>query len=111
MREEKEKIMKVTKKEKAMTQEQMMTVKLSSCGNPDFRQNPNEPLFGCPKEVYVEVATLKGASLICLKYIDSWELGGGNWDGGQVYEGNKQIARVSYNGRVWDLNDKEILIN
>ncbi len=88
-----------------------LTVKLSSCGNPDFQQNPNEPLYGCPTKVYAEVATLEGASLICLKYIAGWELGGGNWDGGQVYKGNKQIARVSYNGRVWDLNDKEIFIN
>ncbi len=103
--------MNLAKKESVIAQEQMMIVKLSSCGNPDFRQNPNEPLFGCPDEVYVEVATLKGASLICLKYISGWELGGGNWSGGQVYNGDIMVAQISYNGRAWDLNDKEILIN
>lgn len=99
--------MKLTKKEKEITHEQM-SVKLSSCGNPDLQQNPNDSLS---PEVHFQVATLKGASLMCVIYIARWSLGGGNWSGGQVYIGNKQIARVSYNGRVWDLNDKEIFIN
>jgi len=86
----------------------MMKVKLSSCGNPDFRQNPDEPLYGCPEEVYMETATFEGASVICMKYINALELGGGNWSGGQVYKDGKQIARVSYNGRVWDMSDEEI---
>ncbi len=103
--------MKLTRKEKAMAQEQVMTVKLSSCGNPDLRQNPDESLFGCPEEISISVATLKGASELCLKYIANWELGGGNWSGGQVFFGKAQIASISYNGRIWDLNDKEILIN
>lgn len=83
----------------------MITVKLSSCGNPDHGQNPNDSLS---PEVSIEVATLKGASEICLKYIANWNLGGSNWAGGQVYEDGKQVARVSYNGRVWDMNDEEI---
>lgn len=86
----------------------MLKVKLSSCGNPDFRQDPDKPLYGCPDEAYFEVATFKGASLMCLKYIERWELGGGNWDGGQIYDDNKQIALVSYNGRVWDMKGREI---
>lgn len=91
-----------------LKEEGMLKVKLSSCGNPDFRQDPDKPLYGCPDEVCVEVATFKGASIMCLKYIDEFELGGGNWDGGQIYDGNKQIASVSYNGRVWDMHGKEI---
>jgi|GEM_PF-1008240 len=85
--------------------EKMMTVKLSSCGNPDHGQNPNDSLS---PTVSCEVATFKGASLICTKYIANWNLGGGNWAGGQVYEDGKQVARISYNGRVWDMNDEEI---
>ncbi|MBA7666269.1 hypothetical protein ES703_74348 [subsurface metagenome] len=88
-----------------MKNEKMMTVKLSSCGNPDLRQNPNDSLS---PEASIEVATLKGASEICLKYIANWNLGGGNWAGGQVHEDGKQVARVSYNGRVWDMDDEEI---
>ena len=45
---------------------------------------------------------------MCLNYINVFELGGGNWDGGQIYDGNKQIALVSYNGRVWDMGGLEI---
>ena len=98
----------LTRSEKEVTNEQMMTVKLSSCGNPDFRQNPNDCLS---PPVHIQVATLEGASLICMKYIASWNLGGGNWSGGQVYFGNAQIASVGYNGRIWDLDDKEIVVN
>lgn len=28
----------------------MYTVVLSSCGNPDFNQNPYEPVYGVPNE-------------------------------------------------------------
>jgi len=83
----------------------MMTVKLSSCGNPDHRQNPNDSLS---PEICASVATLEEASERCEAYIAEWNLGGGNWSGGQVYDGKKQIARISYNGRIWDMNDKEI---
>ena len=95
------------KEKEAIIQESMMTVKLSSCGNPDLQQNPNDSLS--PKVIF-QIATLKGASLICMKYIASWNLGGGNWSGGQIYKGKKQIASVSYNGRIWDLKDKEIFV-
>jgi len=85
--------------------EKMMTVKLSSCGNPDHGQNPTDSLS---PTVFCEVATFKGASLICTKYIANWNLGGGNWAGGQIHKDGKQVARVSYNGRIWDMNDEEI---
>jgi hypothetical protein len=85
-----------------------MTVRLSSCGNPDLMQNPNDSLS---PTIIFEVATLEGASRICMRYIANMNLGGGNWSGGQVYKGNKQIARVSYNGRIWDMDDKELVVN
>jgi hypothetical protein len=81
----------------------MMTVKLSSCGNPDFGQYA--PLS--PTKL-LTIATLKDATRVCLIYINAWNLGGGNWDGGQIYEGKKQIASISYNGRIWDMDNKEI---
>ena len=88
-------------------QEQEMTVKLSSCGNPDFMQIPNDSLS---PTIIFEVATLKGARELCMRYINNLNLGGGNWSGGQIYKGKKQIAKVSYNGRVWDMDDEEITI-
>lgn len=81
----------------------MYTVKLSSCGNPDHGQFA--PLSDTK---LIRVATLEEASEKCLAYIAYWNLGGGNWSGGQVYDAKKQIAQISYNDRIWDMDDKEI---
>lgn len=74
------------------------TVTLKSAGNPDYGQNPDEPIS---PEQQVEVYYLEEASRVCRKYIEEWNLGGGNWIGGQVVtEEGKQIARIAYNGRI-----------
>ena len=83
----------------------MIEVKLSSCGNPDFRQYAPISPSGI-----IQVSTLKEASEKCRQYIASWDLGGGNWNGGQVLKDGKLIAKISYNGRIWDLKDKEIIL-
>lgn len=49
----------------------------------------------------VKVASIAAASKRARAYIQSHGLGGGNWTGGEIKKGNKTIARVSYNGRVW----------
>ena len=85
----------------------MLKVKLSSCGNSDFPEQRNIESLS-PKKT-VNVHDLKQASKVCRDYIEEYDLGGGNWIGGQVFDGEKQIARISYNGRIWDLDDKEIL--
>lgn len=46
--------------------------------------------------------TLEAASRLCTQFIAKHDLGGSNWTGGQVYRGKKQVAQVSYNGRVWE---------
>jgi hypothetical protein len=73
-----------------------LTVKLKSVGNPDFQQYA--PVS--PKDTK-QCSTLKEASEICRQYIDKWNLGGCNWVGGQIFIGKKQIAFISYNGRIW----------
>jgi len=74
-----------------------LCVVLSNVGNPDFKQYaPIAPNFIMPAR------TLKEASELCLEYINEWDLGGGNWSGGDVYHPVKgHIASISYNGRVW----------
>lgn len=53
--------------------------------------------------VFVEVNSLKEASLLCKEYINRFDLGGSNWRGGLVVDDNFNfVACVSYNGRVWD---------
>lgn len=77
-------------------------VRLASAGNPDFGQNPRTSLPGVPR-CTVRVASLLAASQACRLYIAHFELGGGNWIGGDVKIGRKVVASVSYNGRVWNV--------
>lgn len=82
-------------------------VKLSNVGNPDFRQDPSRPLHDT--ECGWAIAdTLQGCVEACRAYRIEYDLGGGNWNGGQIFDiaARKQIGRVSYNGRVWDMNDQ-----
>ena len=65
--------------------------------------------------IYFEVSSLKEASDLSLLFINEFNLGASNWTGGRVCDENMNfIARVSYNGRVWDSEDwktsKEIYI-
>jgi hypothetical protein len=79
----------------------MLTVILSSVGNPDLRQDPTRPLPGVPTAKR-KVKDFAAASQACLAYIALHELGGGNWNGGDILdEQGKRIASVSYNGFVW----------
>ena len=64
---------------------------------------------------FIEVSSLKNASLLCKKFIDRFNLSSSNWMGGLIVDDNFNfIARVSFNGRVWDNEDwknrKEIAI-
>lgn len=53
--------------------------------------------------IFYEVSSIKEAVLICQTFIDSFNLGSSNWNGGLVIdETSNFIARISYNGRVWD---------
>ncbi len=72
--------------------------------NPDF---PGGYHHGRPAERgrirRVACAGLADASRICREFIARNELGSGNWTGGQITDATgKPIARVSFNGRVWD---------
>jgi hypothetical protein len=71
-------------------------LKLSSCGNPDFGQyaplSPKVTLFCDSITECIDAAQ---------EYRDKHQLGGGNWDGGEVFQGSKMVGRISYNGRYW----------
>ena len=56
--------------------------------------------------VYFEVNSLLEAKNLTQKFIKEFNLGGSNWVGGRVVdEVNNFIARISYNGRVWEGED------
>jgi hypothetical protein len=69
---------------------------LESVGNPDFGQYaPISP----PK--WVDGDTLPELAKAADAYRREWFLGGGNWPGMIVYEGDKPICHFSYNLRCW----------
>jgi hypothetical protein len=81
-----------------------MLVVCKSVGNPDHGQYA--PLS---EPEYYMVDSFEQASACCRAYIEMWGLGGGNWSGGQIYlAGGVEIARVSYNGRVWKSNNDKV---
>ena len=77
------------------------SVLLTTCGNPDRGQNPYETLWGVPTQI-VRAASIEECQDIVIDYIDEYDLGGGNWAGGEVYDGlGNVIGNISYNGRYW----------
>lgn len=58
----------------------------------------------------IEVRSLADASLEVRRFIDMNGFGSSDFFGGEVYDfaTNKLIAKISYNGRIWDTNGCEI---
>lgn len=82
-------------------------VTLSAHGNIDHGEDPYATLPGVYQGVK-EADTIEELQQIVRTYIDENDLGGGNWTGGKVFDGEKEIGRISYNGRYWtkDVWDK-----
>lgn len=84
-----------------LAQRQPLRVALMTAGNPDLGQDPAQTLLGVRNRL-APVASLGDASRVVCRFIVENQVGGGNWVGGQVLDGcGQQVARVSYNGRVW----------
>ena len=83
----------------------MYTMRLSSCGNPDHGQFP--PVSN-PETV--RGATLKEMAAHCARYIEDWNLGGGNWVDPIVKLDGKKVGRFSYNGRLWASERLEVVL-
>jgi hypothetical protein len=77
----------------------LMTVTLSSVGNSDHGQFCGSNVLSPDQQIQVRDFT--NASEICRAYITRYDLGARNWTGGTIKQGNKVVANVSYNGRVW----------
>ena len=81
-----------------------MKIILKSSPNPDRNQRT-----GLSPQKIINVSSYKEASKSAMKYIADYSLGAGNWNGGAILNNqNKQIGRVSYNGRVWGNDNREI---
>lgn len=52
---------------------------------------------------FIEVNSIKQAVVLCSEFISRFNLGSSNWMGGLIVDDNFNfIARVSYNGKVWN---------
>lgn len=71
---------------------------LSSCGNPDHYQDPNQELS--PAIIKMITSKENGESIV-REYISEYDLGGGNYTGGCVFKNGKLVGYYSYNGRLW----------
>lgn len=85
----------------------MYKVILCACGNIDHGENPFSNIVN-GEEVDVDIAecaSIEGCQQAVLRYIDTHNLGAGNWIGGSVFDEKTQIiGHISYNGRFWPAN-------
>ena len=80
-------------------------VSLSTCGNIDYGQNPYESMYGVPSYTF-KCQTIEECAQEVRRYIEDYDIGSGNWIGGQVYDENDNlIGRICYNGRFTRQND------
>ncbi len=88
--------------------ENKLFVQLASCfdesrvlsfSRSELYAEQTKPFGNC----FYEVLDLQAAKELCMGFINYFNLGASNWDGGLVTDNNNNfIAQISYNGRIWD---------
>ena len=86
----------------------MLTVTLSHAPNPDIDGGYWQEGNSSARRHVIPVTCFEAASVMCRQYIERNGLGGGNWTGGSIERDGKKVAKVSYNGRIWDIEGKPI---
>ena len=82
-----------------------ITVELKHAANPDIDGGywaDANPFASCSE---IPIEEIEQAPAVCRAYISAAGLGGGNWTGGIVRADGVAIARVSYNGRLWNMDN------
>jgi hypothetical protein len=82
-------------------------VRLAHVPNPDIRGGWNPGYWGDVPELeeeWVEVDSLTDASETVQDWIGEWDLGGGNWIGGDVRQDGVLVAKVKYSGAIQKLS-------
>jgi len=87
----------------------ILTLKIEVCGNPDMGQNPSKPPFGVERFHEIRAARIEIIRLLVEEFQAKHCLGGGNWKEAVLYRDDEEIGRMSWNGRVWDKSDTEVL--
>lgn len=87
-----------------------LTLKIEICGNPDKGQDPSKPPFGVKRFHEIKAARIEIIRLLMEQLQNENDLGGGNWKDATLYRDDVKIGRVSWNGRIWDDEGKEVLL-
>ena len=84
-----------------MNTEKKYKVALTAHGNIDHGANPYA-MVAPPQIVFAD--TIEELQQAVEDYIEEYDLGGGNWTGGQVSETatGKKVGYISYNCRYWE---------
>jgi hypothetical protein len=85
------------------------TLSLSHRPNPDVNGGYWTDVTRPSGRTLVAVANLDEARRRTMDFVRRYELGSGNFSGGEVLSGGQSVAVVGYNGRVWDADGKEIV--
>lgn len=77
---------------------------LSAHGNIDHDEDPFEEIL--PGRTAL-ADTIEECRKIVREFIDTTDIGAGNWTGGEVYDTttNEQIGYISYNSRYWSMEE------
>ncbi len=87
----------------------ILTLKIEVCGNPDKGQDPSQPPFGVNRFTTLRAGRIEIIRILVNEFQAEHDLGGGNWKEAILYRDDEEVGRMSWNGRVWDKGDKEIL--
>ena len=79
----------------------MLKMIIRPVGNPDFGQDPTKPPYGVPHTITITASTAKELADKAHAAQDEYDLGGGNWGEPQVYQDDKLLGYMSFNGRFW----------
>lgn len=79
-----------------------LRVLLATRGNPDHGQDPARPAWGMPPDRIASAASLDEARQLVRAYLDDNEVGGGQWVGGDVWQGGRRLGVIAYNGRFFE---------
>lgn len=87
-----------------MNTDKKYKVALTAHGNIDHGANPYA-MVAPPLNVFAD--TIEELQQAARDYIEEYDLGGGNWTGGQVTEvaSGKPFGYISYNGWYWEETD------
>ena len=88
----------------ADSRDKIYRVGLIACGNIDHGENPYAQIEGVGG-MYYYGNSIADCQEAVRSYIEGYGLGGSEFAGGLVYQGNTYAGAVSYNGRFWDKND------